>query len=160
MATTSVDYTGRTVDLSIFIGAKADGDQQLTLDFTSGGDVITGVEKMVQTYTYLFLTEQGSVEYFPTLGTTFITAVQQGVINNENDVQNQFNLAAELIRQTMDLAADNADPALQPDEIYDSSTLLSFNLDKLNSLLTMQIQVTSQAGSSRVVFLPVPLAIQ
>ncbi len=156
----STDYTGRTIDLSIFIGAQASGEEQLTLDFTDGGDVITGVEKMVQTYTILFLTELGTVEYFPNLGTTFITAVRQGAINNENDVQNQFDLAAELIRQTMDLAADAADPVLQPDEIYDSSTLLSFNLDKLNSKLTMKIQVLSQAGSARTVFLPVPLAIQ
>lgn len=157
---TATDYTGRTIDLSIFIGAQPTGEELLVLDFTPGGNVITGVEKMVQTYTLLFLTEQGTVEYYPTLGTPFITAVRKGFINNESDVKNQFNLAAELIRQTMDLAADAASPSLPPDEIYESSELMSFSLDKAASLLTMQIKVNSQAGSSRAVILPVPLAIQ
>lgn len=156
----STDYTGRTIDLSIFIGAKPAGEDKLTLDFTSGGDVITGIEKMVQTFTLLFLTEQGTVEYYPTLGTPFITSVRKGFINNESDVKNQFNLAVELIRQTMDLAADAAVPALPPDETYESAELLSFSLDKAASLLTMQIKVNSVAGSSRAVILPVPLAIQ
>lgn len=154
----STDYTGRSVDLSIFLGAQAQGEQQLVLDFSDGGDVITGIQKMIQTFTMLFLTEIGSVLYQPSLGCSFITAMRLGAIRNEGDVQAQFDLAIEQIRQTMDLVADAA--SLPPDETFDSAELTSFDLNTEAGKLTLKIALKSQAGASRVIYLPVPLAIQ
>lgn len=152
------NYTGRTVDLSIFQGAQADGEQKLTLDFSPAGDVVTGIEKLVQTYVFLFLTEQGSILYQPTLGTPFITALRLGQIRTEGNVQQAFDLASELIRQTMSLASDAV--SSPPDETLAGSTLLSFDLNKEEAKLTLQIQITSLAGATRQIYLPIPLAIQ
>lgn len=154
----NTNYTGRTVDLSIFEGAQADGAQQLTLDFTDGGDVITGIEKLVQTFVFLFLTEQGSIRYDPTVGSSFVTALRLGQIRNEGNVQEQFNLAAEVIRQVMSLASDAA--GSPPDETYAGATLLSFDLNTAESKLSLEIQITSLAGATRQIYLPIPLAIQ
>lgn len=154
----NTNYTGRNVDLSIFENAQANGEQLLTLDFTSGGDVITGIEKMVQTFVFLFLTERGSILYNPTVGTPFVTSMRLGFIRTEGDVQNAFSTAAEIIRQTMGLASDAA--GSPPDETFAGATLLSFDLNKAESKLSLQIQITSLAGASRQVYLPIPLAIQ
>ncbi len=155
----SINYSGRIVDLLIFQGTVLTGDKQVELGFgDGGGKIITGIGKLSQSYAILFLTERGTVQYDPELGTEFITAVKLGTIQDEADVRSEFLSAKEFIRQTLDLANDQNE--LPEDEQYQSSNLDSFEIDKQNSLLKLFITVTSVAGASREVFLPIPLAIQ
>jgi hypothetical protein len=154
----NTNYTGRTVDLSMFLGAQASGETAIQLDFAGGGSVITGIEKLIQSFLMLFLTEQGTVQYFPSIGSGFVTALRLGQLRTEVQVQQQFDLAVEEVGQTMALAADTA--KLPSDETFASATLLSFNLDTADSKLVMQIQIASLAGVSRQIYLPVPIAIQ
>lgn len=156
---TSTDYTGRSVDLLIFQGVKAAGDQKLVLGFgDEGGEVVTGIQKLSQTFTTLFLTRLGTIPYHPELGTDFVTALQQGRIKDESDVKAEFAIAVEQIRQTLALQAN--ENSLPDDETFDSAVLNSFNLDKAASKLTLSIQINSLAGSNRTIFLPIPVAIR
>ncbi len=155
---TSVDYTGRSVDLLIFQGVQASGDQKLRLGFGQAGEVVTGVQKLAQTFTTLFLTRRGTSQYHPELGTDFVGALQQGRIRDEADVKSEFAIAVEQVRQTLALQANQN--TLPDDEVFDSAVLDSFNLDKAASKLTLVIRVNSLAGSSRTVFLPIPVAIR
>ena len=159
MATT--DYSGRLVDLLIFQGIQPAGDQRVLLALSDeDGDsyVITGIAKLSQSFAVLFLTELGSIPYNPELGTEFVTAIRQGRIADETDVTAEFRVAVELIRRTLDLEADNND--LPYDEQLESVELENFTLDTARSLLQLYVSITSVAGESRQLFLPIPLAIQ
>ena len=101
----SVDYTGRSIDLLIFQGVKAAGDQKLSLGFGDAGEVVTGIQKLLQTYTTLFLTRRGTIQYHEEIGTDFVGALQQGRIKDEADVKSEFAIAVEQVRQQDVLAA-------------------------------------------------------
>lgn len=154
----SINYTGRSVDLFIFQGALPAGERQISLGFGTAGEVITGIQKLVQSFTTLFLTRIGSVKYNSQLGSSFIASMQRGQIRNESDVRTEFALAVEDVRNI--LVADAEVNAPSTDEIYASAALESFELNKSASLLLLKVRVNSAAGESREVFLPVPLAIR
>lgn len=154
----STNYTGRSVDLFIFQGALPAGEKQISLGFGTAGEVITGIQKLVQSFTTLFLTRLGSVKYNSLLGSSFITSIQQGSIRNESDVRTEFALAVENVRNVLAADAEINNPP--NDETYESAELKSFELNKSASLLMLRVRVNSVAGESREVFLPVPLAIR
>ena len=155
----SVDYTGRTVDVLIFQGVKESGNQPIETGFGEAGYVCTGIQKVAQTWTTLFMTDRGSVLGKPTRGSGFFAAVRMGRIQVEDDVPAEFSLAAEQVRQTMELDAANAG-SLPDDERLDEAILLGFTLSRELSILQLRINIKSLAGDSRVVYLPVPVAIR
>lgn len=156
--TVSTDYTGRTVDLLIFQGVQPAGDRRITLGFGEAGEVVTGIQKLVQTFTTMFLTAQGSIPYLPAWGTNFVPHLQQGVIRDEATVKSEFQFAIELIRQALVLEA--AEQNIPDDEAYSSATLLSYSINTNASVLSLQIQIESVAGVTNTVFLPIPVPVQ
>ena len=70
---TLTNYYNRSVDVSIFQGAKEVGvatvDQSL---FNNGGAVCTGIQKLIQRWLLTFLTPLGAVKFHPERGTTFL----------------------------------------------------------------------------------------
>jgi hypothetical protein len=152
------NYSGRDIDLLIFQGTAVEGDQKIFLGFNpEGGEVTTGIQKLLQTFTILFLTEKGSVPAMPERGTNFLLAVRLGRLNDESDVQAEFSLAVEAIKELFSL--DDFNDTLSDDERLDSAELQSVNIDKNGSLLTLQVKVNSLAGDSRDIFLPIPVPI-
>ena len=154
----STDYSGRTVDLLIFQGVQPTGNPQITLGFGAAGEVVTGIQKLTQTFTTMFLTAQGSIPYWPTLGTNFVPHLQQGVIRDEASVKSEFQFASELIRQV--LVLQTAQQATPDDEAFSSATLLSYSINKNTATLSLQIQIESLAGTTNTVFLPIPVPIR
>jgi len=156
----TVNYSGRTNDLLIFQGTKPMGEQKISLSLGAedGCEITTGIQKLAQSFTLLFLTEKGSVPSEPTKGSTFVTAVRQQRIRDESDVQAEFNLAVEDVRVTLNLAEDQGD--FQDDEKFRGASLTRYNLDEANGLITLYVTVTSAAGISRQIFLPIPVPIR
>jgi hypothetical protein len=156
----TVNYSGRTVDLLIFQNTKPSGEQKISLDFGSenGGEVTTGIQKLAQSFTTLFLTELGSVPSEPTKGSTFVTAVRQQRIRDESDVQAEFNLAVENVRSTLNLAEDQG--SFQDDEKFRGATLVKYNLDDKLGMISLYVNVVSAAGTSRQIYLPIPVPIR
>jgi hypothetical protein len=156
----STDYTGRTIDLLIFQGVKASGKQPIETAFglDEGGYICTGVQKVAQTWLTLFMTEQGTVLNKPTRGSTFFTALRFGRIRVEDDVTAEFTLAAEQVRQTMDLDAAAAGD-LPDDERLDEANLLDFTLDRMAGFLYLKVRILTIAGDSRDIILPVSVTI-
>jgi len=156
---TSTDYTGRTVDVLIFQGAAPVGDQPIGLGFgTDGGQITTGIQKLSQTFTVLFLTRKGTVISNAKIGTDFITYMQQGRIQTEDHVLTAFGAAVEDIKRLFD--ADSAQADLEDDERFSSAELKSYTIDKVNSKIILVIDLESLAGSSRTIYLPVSAAIK
>ena len=158
--TASTDYTGRTVDLLIFQGVKASGKQPIETAFglDEGGYVCTGVQKVAQTWLVLFMTERGTVLNKPTRGSTFFTSLRFGRIRTEDDITAEFAMAAEQVRQTMDLDAAE-DGTLPDDERLDEAILLEYSIDRLASMIYLKVRILTIAGDSRTIFLPVSVTI-
>lgn len=156
----STDYTGRTIDLLTHQGITETGSQLVSLALYSveapGGQVITGIQKVVQTFLQLFLTDLGSVPSAPELGTGFYGAVRRGEVHTQLDVRTQFGAAAETVRRHL----APVETALPDDERFASAVLDNFNLDQAASKLVLTITVRSRAGEARTVYLPVSLAIK
>lgn len=153
----STNYTGRLVDLLMFQNSAPRDETKIYLGFGVAGEVTTGIQKLVQSFALLFLTEKGSLPYSLNLGSEFITVMRQGLIRDESNVKTYFAIAVESVRQTLDLSADDNDLPL--DETFDSAELQSFSLDKAASKLVLVVKVNSAAGESRELFLPLPLAV-
>jgi hypothetical protein len=159
MAVTT-DYSNRSVDLFIFQGAKPTGDQFIRPGFgPDSGQVTTGIQKLVQKWTILFFTETGSMEYQPDLGTRFLTVASQGGLRDVMGVKSEFRLAAKTVQNTL-TPLEEADPNMPADEKLGSAELTAVSLDKTAGKLNMTVTITSQAGTSHDIILPVPVPIQ
>ena len=153
------DYTGRTVDLFIFQDLKSSGEALIDIGFGEGpGQIITGIQKLVQKWTTLFLTDTGTKLYNPTEGTNFLTDVRLGNIRIESDLVASFNDAAFQIAEV--LSQDPDIDQLQADEKLQEANLVDFNIDTASSTILLRVQIVSQAGSSREVKLPISVAIK
>ena len=158
MSKFSVDYIGRTIDLLIFQGLQRTGDQPVYTSFGTAGEVVSGIQKMVQTFAVLFLTDTGSVYAQQSMGTGFIPSVSRGLLRDESDVRRAFALASTLVQRTMTAEANKA--KLSADETLASVKLTKVNIDRSRGFLSLYVQLTSEAGEGTEVLLPVPLPIQ
>lgn len=157
--TVSVDYTGRSVDQLIFQGVEVTGDQLVDPSWGTAGEMCTGVQKVAQTWVSLFLTDVGSIPHDLTRGSSFMPAVRMGRIQVDEDVEAEFNLAADKVRRTMD--QDAADVGNLPDdERLDEAVLLSFDISLEESRLYLRVNIRTIAGDDRTIFLPVPVSIR
>jgi len=154
----STNYSGRLIDLFIFQGAKPLGDQLIAPGFGPGsGKITTGIQKLVQKWAILFLTESESMEYHTDLGTRFLTLAAQGGIRDVMTVRSEFQLGAQLVQNTLDLLETDSMPA---DEKLESAVLTAVAMDKPAGKLNMTVTITSEAGTAHDVILPIPVAIQ
>ena len=156
-ATTSSDYTGRTVDLFIMQGAQATGVREITtsLDANNGGKVIAGVQKAAQTFMVIFLTNKGSRQHDPEFGTRFMATICSRNMN-ASLMPIIFRDAAEdvLDQQERYRATTDAD-----DEVISAIELLTFTVASPTNM-SLTVQITTRAGTTRTVILPVSLAVK
>ena len=136
-------------DLGIFQGVQSAGDARIDLSFGDEGEMVTGPQKLSQWFLVAFLTEKGSINGDDEFGTDFMTRARQGVIRTDTDVELYFNLA---VRDFLDYQAANL-LVEEDDEILTQAELLSFTLQARE--LQMRIQLTTAAGTSREVVLPI-----
>lgn len=151
--TSITDYLGRTVDLLAFQGQQPAGVVLLTASLAQegqGGEICTGVQKLMQRWLLEFLTEQGSMTYLTARGCGFMAALRAGQLRTLVDVEQAFFLSAKQIESN--LRAEET-PALPPDEAYGGVDLNSVTLD--SDRVAMNITLLSLAGTSRKVILPI-----
>tara|TARA_B100000745_G_scaffold299007_1_gene248835 strand:- start:3969 stop:4454 length:486 start_codon:yes stop_codon:yes gene_type:complete len=150
---TLTDYIGRTVDIAAFKGWKVNSHVKVTQALVmpgKSGELITGIEKLIQRYTIELLTEQGTLVYLPNRGTGFITSARQGFWRTTADVQDAFSLASPDMSRNLRGEESTSDP---DDERFDSAKLLAVSL--LGDEVTMSIKITSLAGSTFTAVLPI-----
>lgn len=151
----SVDYTGRSVDLFIAQGSREVGESPLQLSLDSGGELIAGILKAVQTFLILFLTEKGSARD-ANYGTRFMRDLR-GTNLNTAYVRAVFREAAEDLLEQQSIY--NAGKVTTDDEIISAVELLEFaTLDPSSG--SMIVSLTTLAGETRVFTAPVELVIR
>jgi len=159
IAGTTRDLTGRRIDFGALQRVTEVQDEiRLTSTVSRGGygDRITGLQKLVQRYTILFLTIQGNVKYAPLQGTNFVDALNRGIIQTNETVLHQFVFANSAVNSQ--LASDDVNPDMGPiapdDERIASAVLQSFEIDYTNARLFLQIAITNLQGETTIFVLP------
>ena len=137
-----------TVDVFAFTGAKLSGLAQLNMNLLeSGGSVCTGIQNLIQEWLILMLTPKGSVVFDENRGSNFLPEAMNATV--ESDIKTSFVFAnADVIEQLRRTSDDKPD-----DEIVDKVTLDTLNLK--DGLLSVKATITSKAGESRTVTLPI-----
>lgn len=159
MSQFSTDYTGRTVDLSMFASLPASPEVPVPLLLANPPQNIAGILKAVQRWVKLFLTRRGTAVADAQEGCTFMTQLLKGQLQSDTDVAGAFNAAVDEIdvyTREQDLVLGLSRP---DDEILTAVVLLpGWQLDK--DSLKLRIGFTSKAGSSRQITVPVSLTIK
>jgi hypothetical protein len=156
MATT-VNYGGRFVDLLIFQNADYSGKEVKADLSLAPGQVISGVQKVVQRWAILFLTSRGTVIGDDNYGTYFMTRLIKRQLIDESAVQGEFALAA---RDVIDYLYNNIDITTLPDDevITEASLLPGWSLTRTS--LKLRVGLTTRAGKTYTIVLPVKVAIK
>ncbi len=156
---TSTDYTGRTTDVLILgnVNPLSSATQVNSLSFGSSSKVVTGIQKLVQKYTILLLTDVKSQPTFPDEGTLLLPSLRKySKTTSVSDVEHYFNFAnltvIEKLRDYVRTAGENAVPI---DEQLDSAELQK--IEVVGDSLNISVKITSLAGDDVVFVLPLPL---
>lgn len=141
-----------TYDLCVFGGVVLNQPYQSAISLFNGanGEACTGIVKLTQRWLLEFLTETGSQVNRPTRGCDFLTNFWAGSLATESAVDTEFRFSETTIINN--LAADTTSTT-PLDEILASATLDSITIQPGN--LQLGITITSQAGNSRRVYVPV-----
>ena len=154
--TTALDYLNRKFDVLAFRGAEPRGEVQLNQSLFGadvGGEVCTGAQKLAQRWALEFLTVRGSMGFhLANRGSDFLRWARQGRLRTEYDVQAYFNFAAQQVR--VNLLNEELE-SMHPEERLRRATLLRIAL--FGDSLELYVNITSLAGDTRQVILPIPL---
>jgi len=154
---TVVDYVGRTVDVVAYQGSGFGGERQLTQSLGRAEDgrgmIITGIVKLGQRFILELLTEQGSMQFLPTRGCTFMTEARLGYFRNQVDVLAALSRALIGIKRNLKSEESNSDP---DDERYGSVVVDS--IEYVAGEVKLFLSLTSRAGAVTVV-LPISVSI-
>ena len=149
--TVTTNYYNRSVDLSVFQGIKSSGmatvDQAL---FTNGGEVCTGIQKLIQRWLIAFLTPEGTVKFHPEWGTEFLA--EAGNFKNEVEAETEFYLCNS---DACDQLREEEDDNMSDDERIDSVELKSVIVSSTG--FSLSVKINSLAGESSPLVLPITI---
>ena len=156
---TTTDYTGRQIDVELLQTViKPVEVLQVSLStIVTPAKMVTGIQKLVQRYALLLLTNIGDVNFAQDQGGDLLRMVLGGYVQDLGQLQFAFasaNTAVVRMLSDDDLNAD-AFGAAPDDERISSAMLLDSTVDKATSTAFLRIQIVSQAGSDFTFVLPV-----
>ena len=151
-----LDYTGRRKDLSIL--------QYPDLVTPDGGEVFpkfgnpsrfcAGVQKLIQRYTILLLTNINSQDFYPEFGTDFLWPLQSGTDPTDSIAARQIFILADYaaVNVIKNYQIDN--PDLPNDEQLDFTTLRNITL--YGGYVSFDVKLTTLAGEAVDFLVPLP----
>lgn len=152
-----MSYAGRDVDIVAYAGASTSGEVTLLQDLAQpnlGGEICTGIQKLVQRFVIKLFTIAGSVKYLPAKGCEFLTDVYSGKLRSSADVFLSFSVAiADMRRQ---FSAEDLLMAFD-DEKFQSAVLTKVQLS--GDGIVLYITLTSQAGTAAQAILPISASV-
>jgi hypothetical protein len=152
----NTNYSGRKRDILIFNDTDPTQESNQVVDVRLSGNIkyCTGVQKLIQKYTILFLTNLNSQLFFPQEGTTFLSSLTYNISSTTEGVLRQlFSLMN--LKIVKDLEIDAISNASPDDEKISRVTLrdVLYEQDALN----MTIEIKTLAGDNIAFVLPLPL---
>lgn len=157
----STDYSGRQVDLEHFQAVQQPvGSVRLTKTLArTQPRVVAGLQKLVQRYAVLLLSQIETIYLAPEQGTDFLQRILRGGGRSRGHILQTFAFASsDVIAQ---LRQDDGDEALfgpvQSDEQIKQAQLLDYSVDIPTSTLSLSIYIENQLGTGTKYLLPVPI---
>ncbi len=150
----STDYSGRKVDLHIMQGVKAPNATAINLGFGKISNYCSGVQKLIQRYMIMLLTEIGSQEEYPTFGSNFITRLTSTSNNyNRTDLQHIFAFANNKV--STEIIAYQVANTLPLDEQLNVARLINIETTPTGGVaLKIQIETATNGAVQFIVPLP------
>jgi len=130
------------------------GPQNITLAFGKHGQFCAGLQKIIQKYAIVLLTNIGTQLNYPTFGTNFLATMQGGVSSVDRLRATQiFNLASyDAVNLLKNYQTSRND--IPDDERIVSATLQAITL--YNGAASFDVAIATEAGSSMNFLIPLP----
>jgi hypothetical protein len=103
----TVNYSGRDTDILCLHGWKPEGQGEALMHCgiadaeTRRSSVVTGIMKLSQIFTIIFLTERGSSEFSPEFGTLLMRNLRSGFIRSGSLFQSSIYSAISQVKRQM-----------------------------------------------------------
>jgi hypothetical protein len=119
--------------------------------------IVTGIEKLVQRYALLFLTQTGSVKNSESEGTDFMGLLGTGHIYDDNTL----TAAAAAANRTVMTQIKTEDSLLNTadDEALDVSNVIDTSTDRRTATVTVTVEIVSVAGDRYVYTMPLETGV-
>lgn len=162
---TTRDYTGRQVDLEFLqeireplLGTEVD----MRLGHPTVSRNVTGVQKAVQRYVLLFLTQLGTIRGAPGLGTLAIPQLRANAGRGAVKIRQVFEIANRRVLQALRADDEQFDVfgPIPADEIILSAELRSSSYVLATSTLSLEVWITLQSGSVFSFVIPTPIPVR
>ena len=155
---TTTDYTGRTVDLLLLKTVLTPSrDVIVDANVPKSPHSVTGIEKLVQRYALLFLTQLGSIRNRPSEGTELMIKLRRGQLLDESSVRAEAALANRTVMKQIRSEDNSLDTP--PDEALASSEVKDVTVDRTSSEITITVSLTTESGETYVYVTPLPKGI-
>lgn len=165
----TVDYANRLVDLELLQSITDPGPvtrvyptfTRLTDDGYTVPKMVTGVEKAVQRYVKLLLTDIGSVHFDEDVGGELVVRTFNGSISSTAVLDHLFALANDSALSK--LAEDDSDERFGPspdDERIVMATLESSNVNTGAGTISLSINIEMASGTTYTYVIPVSAGLQ
>ena len=151
-------YTDRTVDLLLLQFVRSPvADAEVKPDVSVSPRIVTGIEKLVQRYAQLFLTQVGTVVNAETQGTGFMSALGTGHIYDLGTLTSYASAANKDVQTQIiveDRALDTPD-----DEALANSEVIDLGMDRPTATVTVTVKLTTKAGDTYVYVTPIAMGL-
>jgi hypothetical protein len=152
------NYVGRTVDQVAYRGVFPSMREQLLaqslVGACDGGQVCTGIQKLVQHFLFLLLTKKGSLQHQPTIGTTFMLQAEAGGWRTSADVTIAFGAALLDLKRQLRAVALAADPL---DEQIADAILTGVGFQP--GAVSLSIALSTLAGPTYTFVVPISVLV-
>lgn len=146
---TSINYTGRKVDLSLF-PSIANSGIRVAAGVSSNPKAVAGLSMMAQNFARILLTPMGTYRGDPKMGTNFFNKLSSRSMQYPSDIKQAFLIESGRVLEYMHDAVTAATPL---DEQVGSVSL--GNVDLGSTSVSLRIDLVSKAGNSVFFLLPV-----
>ena len=154
----TTDYSNRTVDLLLLqLVEQPQADVIVRPDVSLVPHMTTGIEKLVQRFTLLFLTQLGTIKNCENEGTEFLSALISGNIYDLNTLKAAASAANKAV--ATQIAAEDEDLDTPDDERLESSVVSDLGMDRANATVYVTVTLTTAAGETYKYTTPVTTGV-
>jgi hypothetical protein len=152
----STDYTERSKDISIlqYPDATLTDPQTVLPQFGANPRFCSGVQKLLQKYTIILLTNLASQPNFPDFGTNFLYTLQGGISPVDRVRASQIFILASFAAVTALRKYQVANPTIPADEKIVRAELLGLEL--YGSYVGFSVNIITEAGENISYVVPLP----
>lgn len=158
---TTKSYAGRQVDIEALKHVeKMLSIQRVHPDVNTDPRIVAGIEKAVQRYAKLFLTEIGSMKLAPKVGSRLVSRARNGSISNYAVLDSLYATANR--NAVVAIRADDDNEvfgAIPDDERISNVRLVDMVLDRKSATIKIHVFIETAAGDTFTFIIPVGAGI-